>query len=190
MNNTLGAAVAGLMAASFLGFAVFLVLRHARSEPVSKLRLAVRGLRTPRQIDEYHLVSRIHDGQNSRVWEVYDEVSDEHVAMKVLAEAMASDNSLRKSLRHEWHVARQLNHPKVIQSLRFVEDKETAYIIMELFTSRNIKERILSRQKEFLCKHAASIMQQVAEALASMHAAGWVHRHATRAGCLYPVSRR
>jgi serine/threonine protein kinase len=196
MSNTLAAAVAGLMAASFIGVAAYLLVSRLKpkkrtrdgTRPESpsnyQLRSAARGLRTPEQIDEYHLVRRIHDGQNSRVWEVYDEVSEEHVAMKVLGDAMATDKDLRKSLRHEWQVARKLEHPNIIHCLRFVEDKETAYIVMELFASRNIKERILSRQKEFLHKRARNIMQQVGEGLAAMHAAGWVHRDVKPANIL------
>ena len=82
MSNTLAAALAGLMAASFLGFATYLLLRRLRPEKrTNDLRSVAKGLRTPEQIDEYHLVRRIHDGQNSRVWEVYDEVSEEFASV-------------------------------------------------------------------------------------------------------------
>jgi serine/threonine protein kinase len=184
MNNNAAALAAVFMAVGFLGFAAYLIVSRVRQGRPCNQRSASRGIRTDEQIDEYHLVHRIHNGQNSRVWEVFDEVSDEHVAMKILADANALDKSLRKSLRHEWQVAQQLDHPNLIRCLRFVEDEETAYIIMELFVSRNIKERTQSRQKDFLTSHARGIIEQVGEALAHMHGRGWVHRDVKPANIL------
>jgi eukaryotic-like serine/threonine-protein kinase len=190
MTNAVAAGLAGVLAAGFLGVAAYLVisrLREKRPRP-SASRTVYAGIRTDEQIDEYHLVRRIHDGQNSRVWEVYDEVTAEHLAMKIFKDGAPIDKRMRKSLKHEWVVARQLEHPNIIQLFRFAEDIDSAYIIMEMFLSHNIKERLLSRQQAFLEQHARGIMIQICEAVAFMHGKGWVHRDIKPANIL--VSKR
>lgn len=193
-TNTLVAAVAVLAALLFFGGAMFLIISRARptrpapvsrsprrrswkrNRPARRPRSPLHGIRTDEQIDEFHFVRRIHEGQNSRVWEVFDEMTSEHVAIKMLTEGKARDKHFRRALRHEWQVGRSIQHPYVIGCQHYEEDPETAYFIMELFVSRNIKERVLARQRGFLLSHARRIMERVSEAVAAMHEQGWVHR--------------
>src|SRR5438132_11130964 len=73
-SNTLAGVIAALIAVTLLGFTLFLVVNRRRQPEPDDRRLMPRGMITDTQVDEYHLVYRIHDGQNSRVWEVFDEV--------------------------------------------------------------------------------------------------------------------
>jgi hypothetical protein len=180
-----------VVSALLLGLVLFLILRrhqpqrydmmtkeygNADNEDNRLLRKEARGVRSSTQIDEYHLVHRIHGGQNAVVWEVFDAVTNDHLAMKILSEDKGWDTEYRKVLRHEWEVGSKLAHPNLIGFRRFVSDESTAYIIMDFFGARNLKRRILQKQHTFLIRNSRNIMKQVMKGVAYLHAQNWVHR--------------
>jgi serine/threonine protein kinase len=185
MTNTWAAGAAALLAAVLLGSAVYVIF--GRRNPPKKRRSAkaVRVvIRTSTRIDQYRMVRSIHTGQFSEVLEVHDDVADNSAALKTLLEPHLLDRLVRQTLRHEWEVGRQLDHPNLIRFKEFIEDKTVACIIMDYFPSRNLKKRILVKQREFIHEHAERIMIQVAEGLAHMHERGWVHRDVKPANIL------
>jgi hypothetical protein len=154
----------------------------------AKERRQATGIRMSSQIDEYHLVRIIHSGQNSLVWEVFDEIGNQHLAMKILMHPKAQDATLRTSLRREWEVAQDIDHPNLIHCDQYVEDETSAYLIMDLFISRKLREYVQAKQKSFMARYGRQIVEQIASALVHVHAQGWVHRDIKPANILVNTS--
>jgi serine/threonine protein kinase len=186
MTNAWAAGAAAAFAAVLLGTALFLIVRR-RQPAKGGRRRATRPrviIRTSTRIDQYRLIENIHAGQFSEVLEAHDEIQDKTVAIKCLMEPHLDDPRIRKALRHEWEVGRRFDHPSLIRFKEFIEDKTVACIVMDYFQSRNLKKRILVKQRAFLEEHAERITIQVAQALAYMHEHGWVHRDVKPANIL------
>jgi eukaryotic-like serine/threonine-protein kinase len=129
-------------------------------------------------IDNYRLLKCLMTGQTSQVWEVVEQTSHRHFAMKILLPEKAKDSDLRKLLFHEADVGKELSHPNVIKitAVSSVKDKEHAYYVMEFFPAGSLKHRLQQKHYEFIKERAHSILKQAATALAYMNASGWVHR--------------
>jgi len=80
-------------------------------------------------IDNYRLLKCLMTGQTSQVWEVVEQTSHRHFAMKILLPERAKDSDLRRLLFHEASVGKELSHPNVIKitNVSSPKDKEHAY---------------------------------------------------------------
>jgi serine/threonine protein kinase len=123
----------------------------------------------------YRLLKLMWTGQSSQVWEVVENASRRHFAMKLLLPEKASHQAERAAFVHEAEVGKQLAHPNII---RIVSSgmKPEPYLIMEYFPAGNLRIRIQHKETAFLHENAHSILMQSATALAFMHSRGYVHR--------------
>jgi serine/threonine protein kinase len=131
--------------------------------------------RIPEHIGSLTLLRQLGLGRHCQVWEALDAVSGRRVAVKVVVPEMAADPGQRRLLRHEFTVARSLDHPGIIR----VESLSTAggppHLVMELFPHANLR-RQLAGGVDALAPRLHRIVVEIAEALAHMHSRGWVHR--------------
>jgi len=131
--------------------------------------------RIPEHIGSLTLLRQLGLGRHCQVWEALDAVSGRRVAVKVVVPEMAADQGQRRLLRHEFTVARSLDHPGIIR----VESLSTAggppHLVMELFPHANLR-RQLAGGVDVLAPRLHRIVVEIAEALAHMHSRGWVHR--------------
>jgi serine/threonine protein kinase len=123
----------------------------------------------------YRLLKLMWSGQTSQVWEVVENVSGRHFAMKLLLQEKANQALDRQLFFHEAAVGKQLAHPNIIRIVASGAKPEP-YLLMEYFPAGNLRIRIQRRETEFLHENAQSILMQAATALAFMHSKGWVHR--------------
>jgi serine/threonine protein kinase len=186
MTNAWAAGFAAVFALMLLGTALFLMV--GRRKPARKRRSKKERplviIRTSTRIDQYRFIGAIHVGQFSEVMEAHDDIQDKSVALKYLMDPHLADPRIRKALRHEWEVGQKLGHPNLIRFNDFIEDKSVACIVMDYFESRNLKKRILVKQRAFLEEHAERIMVQVCDGLTHMHERGLVHRDVKPANLL------
>jgi len=124
-----------------------------------------------------HLVT----GQTSQVWEVVENTSGRHFALKLLLPEKAAQPEFRKALLHEAKVGNQLAHPNIIKIVHVERSPTNPYFIMEFFPAGNLKLRIMNagrdpKAKTFLLERTQDILKQTATALAFMNAKGWIHR--------------
>ncbi len=125
----------------------------------------------------YKLINCLQTGQHSQVWEVVEQSSGRHFAMKILLEKSAQNQDVRNLLFHEAEVGIELTHPNVIKITNVSNKKEKVpYFVMEFFPSGSVKARLQRKDFDFLKEHAHSIVKQSATALAYMNASDWVHR--------------
>jgi serine/threonine protein kinase len=115
-------------------------------------------------------------GQTSQVWEVVENASGRHYAMKLLLPEKVHDSIHRQFLFHEAEVGKELAHPNIIRIVKVDRSKENPHIVMEYFPGGNLKLRIMRKEHDFLREKAADILKQTATGLAFMNAKGWVHR--------------
>jgi serine/threonine-protein kinase len=123
----------------------------------------------------YRLQNLMMTGQTSQVWEVVEQASNRHFAMKMLLPEKAEDAEHRKLLFHEANVGIQMAHPNVIKIIN-LHKEEPPYFVMEFFPAGNLKLRIMHKKWDFIKEKAHDIFKQAATALAYMNSSGWVHR--------------
>src|SRR6476620_6328316 len=97
------------------------------------------------------------------------------VAIKVLLGEYGSDVSFLARFQREAQAAAQLNHPNVVAVFDYGQDPVGPYIVMELVTGGDLAASLRERGP-LPPTVAASIGQQVADALDAAHARGIVHR--------------
>jgi len=122
----------------------------------------------------YRLISRLGRGGMSVVWRARDIVLDRDVAVKVLAGDR--DQPLRDAVRTEALAAAKLAHPHIAQVFDYGEEYQDSapvqFVVMELLHGRSLADVDLPLAPQ----SALQICAEVAEALASAHAQGVVHR--------------
>lgn len=100
---------------------------------------------------------------------------DRDVALKLLPYRHASDQESVERFRREAGAAARLNHPNVVQVYDWGDAGGTYYISMEYVQGRSLKE-LIREEGPLPPKTIVSLTSQVVDALAFVHAAGFVHR--------------
>jgi len=128
-------------------------------------------------IGNYRLLNCAFTGQTGQVWEVVEQSSHRHFAMKLLLPEKAQDREARRLLYHEAEVGKKLAHPNIIKIVHVSKDaKFPPHFVMEFFPAGSLKQRLLRKDMAFIKERAHSIFKQCATGLAYMNASGWVHR--------------
>ena len=128
-------------------------------------------------IGNYRLLNCMMTGQTSQVWEVVEQSSHRHFAMKLLLPEKAVISENRRLLYHEAHVGQKLAHQNIIRIVHISKDpKSPPYFVMEYFPAGSLKLRLVRKDLDFIKERAHSIFKQAATGLAYMNASGWVHR--------------
>jgi eukaryotic-like serine/threonine-protein kinase len=129
--------------------------------------------------DRYTLVELLGEGGMARVYLAHDDVLDRYVALKVLRERYADDDSFAERFRSEARNAASLTHPGIVQVYDQGRDEDgTYYIAMEYVPGGTLKDRINARGP-LDPEEAAGIAWRIAEALGAAHERGIVHRDVT-----------
>jgi tetratricopeptide (TPR) repeat protein len=106
-----------------------------------------------------------------QVWLALDLELQERVAVKVLDESLAADDSMVGLLRHECRQARRLIHPNIVRIFDFHKTEEHAFISMEFVEGGELGQLRDDRPEEILAK-----VVPLTAALGYAHAQGIVHR--------------
>jgi len=122
--------------------------------------------------DRYRLERLLGRGGMASVWLAGDEVLERSVAVKVLADTIASDPEFLARFRREARVAASLSHPNLIGVYDFAEGDERPYLVMEYVPGENLAERMAGKT----AVDRERLARELLGALAHIHAAGIVHR--------------
>jgi len=136
------------------------------STQLDRLRAALAG--------RYAVEREIGAGGMATVYLAQDLKHDRQVAVKVLrpdlAAAMGADRFLR-----EIKIAAQLHHPHILPLYDSGEADDFLYYVMPYIEGQSLREK-LAREGELPIAEAVKILREVADALASAHKHGVVHR--------------
>lgn len=123
----------------------------------------------------YILERRIAGGGMGNIWVALDKQLQRRVALKLMAPGRLASLSARFLFEQEAKAVAQLQNPHVVQIHDYGVDGDTPYIVMELLQGEDL-EACLERQGRLAAPTVASLINQVARALASAHSANIVHR--------------
>ena len=123
----------------------------------------------------YHLAELVGQGGMATIYRARDTKLGRDVAVKVLRGEYGSDVSFLARFQREAQAAAQLNHPNVVAVFDYGQDPVGPYIVMELVTGGDLAGALRERGP-LPPTVAASIAQQIADALDAAHARGIVHR--------------
>jgi len=124
----------------------------------------------------YCLGKSLGTGGYGTVFDAYDERLQKRVAIKILAPALASDPESLVRFEREAIAASRVRHDGIVSVTDFELDPGgTSFIVMEKLDGMDLAD-VLKEAGRIEPLRALSIVAQIADALASAHNAGVLHR--------------
>ena len=127
----------------------------------------------------YRLLRPLGSGGSAYVWAALDESLGRHVALKALSGSSIQGGHERERLEREAQLLAALDHPRITTVFDFAENVEqdgTAhpFLVTELLDGENLSDRL--KRGPLPPEEALTVCAQVADALATAHGSGVVHR--------------
>jgi eukaryotic-like serine/threonine-protein kinase len=123
----------------------------------------------------YRILRKLGSGGMANVYLAEDEELGRRVAIKILNERHANDESFVERFRREAKHAAGLSHPNIVSIYDRGEAEGTYYIAMEYLEGRSLKELISSRGPAPVTI-AIEYARQILSALRVSHRTGVIHR--------------
>src|SRR5436305_5464200 len=123
----------------------------------------------------YRIIRKLGAGGMANVYLAEDQELGRRVAIKILDDRHAADDSFVERFRREAKNAAGLSHPNIVSIYDRGEAEGTYYIAMEFLEGRSLKELIVSRGPAPI-KVAIDYARQILAALGAAHKQGIVHR--------------
>lgn len=111
-----------------------------------------------------------------QVYRAFDTTADRVVALKVLPANLAEDHEFQQRFRREARIAARLNDPHVVPIHSYGEIDGRLYVEMRLIEGRDLVGYIAENGGRLSPERAVAVVEQVAAALDTAHAAGLIHR--------------
>jgi len=125
---------------------------------------------------KYRVEALIGEGGMGKVYKATQLVLEKPVVLKVLRQALLSDERTVARFQREAKAASRLNHANSISILDFGQAEDGAmYIAMEYVSGKDL-HHILSREWPLPESRVIRIVSQVLSALSDAHGAGVIHR--------------
>jgi serine/threonine-protein kinase len=125
-------------------------------------------------ISHYRLDEEIGQGGMGSVYKAYDQTLDRTVVLKILADDLMTEEFSRKRFLREARLASALDHPNICTIYETAEADDQFFIAMQFIEGKTLKRVIGGRPLNIDLLLAIAL--QVADALASAHSKGIVHR--------------
>lgn len=129
---------------------------------------------TGSKVSQYELLDRLGSGGMGDIYRAKDTRLNRMVAIKVLPQSDAGDETRKRRFIQEAQSASSLNHPNIITVHDILSENGTDFLVMELVTGQTLAQMI--PDEGMLPSDVLNYGSQIAGALAAAHAAGIVHR--------------
>ena len=123
----------------------------------------------------YRIIRKLGSGGMANVYLAEDQELGRRVAIKILDDRHAADDSFIERFRREAKNAAGLSHPNIVSIYDRGEAEGTYYIAMEYLSGRSLKELIVGRGPTPI-RIAIDYTRQILAALGFAHRHGIVHR--------------
>ena len=136
----------------------------------------------------YRLLSRLGAGGMGEVWRALDTRKDREVAVKMLGAWLGGEPGFAARFRREAALAARLNAPNIIPIHDYGEINGQLFMEMPLIKGTNLSG-LVARQGGLDPVRAVGVIEQIAEALDTAHAARMVHRDVKPSNVLIAARR-
>jgi serine/threonine-protein kinase len=126
------------------------------------------------EIAGYKLVKRLGGGPLTSVYAARDCVADVPCAVKVIREDWEDRTTAIKLLQREARAGLSVHHRSLVRVLDAHVTRPPYFLVMELLPGESLRRR-LRRETRLEIACALGIVRPIAEALAALHQAGFVH---------------
>src|SRR5215204_3554877 len=123
----------------------------------------------------YRIIRKLGAGGMADVYLAEDQELGRRVAIKILNDRHAADESFIERFRREAKNAAGLSHPNIVSIYDRGEAEGTYYIAMEYLEGRSLKDRIIS-EGPLPIAQAIEVARQILRAVGFAHRRGIVHR--------------
>lgn len=145
---------------------------------------------------KYRLIAPLGSGGMAEVWSATNAFTERQVAIKFMNEQVAKTPEAAARFLKEAKVSARIDHPNIIDVLDVGQTEQgQLFLVMELLTGYPLEVALRRRTPPMRLDELATVMLDVAEALAAAHRSGIVHRdlkptniflHQGKAGTLVP----
>lgn len=126
-------------------------------------------------VGKYRLIGKLGEGATGKVYEALHPTLNRTVAMKMLSHSLVYNAKFRDRFLGEARLMASLSHPNIVQIFDTESAYATFFIVMEKLSGKNVAHMIKEKGKLDTVE-AASILRQMAAALAYAHSKGFAHR--------------
>ena len=129
---------------------------------------------TGKTVFQYQMLEKLGTGGMGEVYKAQDTRLNRFVAIKVLPAKMSADPERRRRFIQEAQAASALNHPNIITIYDILNDGDEQYMVMEFIPGQTLHDLI--GPGGISVPQVLQYGTQIADALATAHAAGIIHR--------------
>src|ERR671939_632538 len=123
----------------------------------------------------YRILRKLGSGGMANVYLAEDEDLGRRVAIKIMSDRYADDDTFNERFRREAKAAAALSHPNIVSIYDRGQANGTPYIAMEVIEGRSLKELVLARGP-LPVDQAIDFTKQILAALRFAHRNGIIHR--------------
>ncbi len=127
------------------------------------------------RVSSFDLVEQIAEGGMGTVYKGRNRDTGQIVAIKIVPEGMANNQTLLKRFEKEFKAASNLDHPNVVRALEYGVLGGRPYLVMEFVDGESLGQRI-ERDGRIPETEAVQIIALAAQGLHHAHKNGMVHR--------------
>lgn len=125
-------------------------------------------------IADYEIVAQIGAGGMATVYQAYHQRLDRYVAIKVMHETFARDETFLERFQREARIVARLEHPHIVPIYDYAEFDNQPYFVMKFIEGGTLKRRLIKRG--IALDEVTGMMTLLADALTYAHEKGVLHR--------------
>ncbi|HWY87151.1 MAG TPA: ABC transporter substrate-binding protein [Gemmataceae bacterium] len=126
-------------------------------------------------LGKYRIISVLGQGAMGVVLKARDSMIERDVAIKVLADHLATDATALGRFLAEAKAAGRLNHPNVMAIYEICQEGPTSYLVLEYVPGGSLEDRLAER-RALPVLEATQALIDACKGVGAAHAAGLIHR--------------